>query len=148
MDRDLKARTKTFALAIIKFVSELPKTTAGFELGRQVLRSATSIGANYRSSQRGRSRAEFISKLSIVQEEADETVFWLELIQESELSSKDITSPLLKEADELTAIFTTMVIKRKKELLRVLFQIFRFSFQNSHFSFLTSNTVRLLFPVF
>jgi four helix bundle protein len=114
MDRDLKTRTKIFALEIIKFVSELPKTTAGFEFGRQVLRSATSIGANYRSSQRGRSRAEFISKLSIVQEEADETVFWLELIQESELSSKEITSPLIKEADELTAIFTTMVINAKK----------------------------------
>ncbi|GAB3235259.1 four helix bundle protein [Algoriphagus aestuariicola] len=114
MDRDLKTRTKIFALEIIKFVSELPKTTAGFELGRQVLRSATSIGANYRSSQRGRSRAEFISKLSIVQEEADETVFWLELIQESELPSKEITSPLIKEADELTAIFTTMVINAKK----------------------------------
>ncbi len=114
MDRDLKARTKIFALAIIKLVSELPKTTAGFELGKQVLRSATSVGANYRSSQRGRSRAEFISKLSIVQEEADETVFWLELIQESELSSKDTTAALLKEADELTAIFTTMVINAKK----------------------------------
>ncbi|HSF53702.1 MAG TPA: four helix bundle protein, partial [Algoriphagus sp.] len=64
MDRDLKVRTKKFALEIIKLVSELPKNTAGFELGKQVLRSATSVGANYRSSQKGRSRAEFISKLS------------------------------------------------------------------------------------
>jgi four helix bundle protein len=87
MDKDLKSRTKLFALAIIHLVSELPKTIAGYELGRQLLRSTTSIGANYRSSQRGRSRAEFISKLSIVQEEADETVFWLELIHEGKLLS-------------------------------------------------------------
>lgn len=115
MDRDLKVRTKKFALEIIKLVSELPKNTAGFELGKQVLRSATSVGANYRSSQKGRSRAEFISKLSIVQEEADETVFWLELIQESELLPKEKTTLLLKEADELTAIFTTMFINAKKD---------------------------------
>jgi len=79
MDRDLKQRTKTSALEIIKLVSEFPKNTAGFQLGKQLIRSGTSIGANYRSSQRGPSRSEFISKLSIVPEEADETVFWLDL---------------------------------------------------------------------
>ena len=114
MDRDLKERTKKFALEIIKLVSELPKKTAGFELGRQLIKSGTSVGANYRSSQRGRSRAEFISKLSVVQEEADETVFWLELISESKLTSPERILPLLKEANELTAIFTTMVINAKK----------------------------------
>lgn len=114
MDRDLKQRTKTFALEIIKLVSELPKNTAGFELGKQLIRSGTSIGANYRSSQRGRSRAEFISKLSIVQEEADETVFWLELISESRISSESRIKPLHKEACELTAIFTTMVLNAKR----------------------------------
>ena len=114
MDRDLKSRTKLFALAIIKLVSDLPKNTVGYELGKQVLRSGTSIGANYRSSQRGRSRAEFISKLSIVQEEADETVFWLELIKESKISEEGMISTLIKEANELTAIFTTMVINAKK----------------------------------
>jgi four helix bundle protein len=113
MDRDLKDRTKKFALEIITLVSELPKTTVGFELGKQLIRSGTFIGANYRSSQRGRSRAEFISKLSVVQEEADETVFWLELILESNLLSSDRIKPTLKEANELTAIFTTMLINSK-----------------------------------
>lgn len=114
MDRDLKERTKRFALAIIQLVSELPKNTAGFELGKQLIRSGTSVGANYRSSQRGRSRAEFISKLSIVQEEADESVFWLELIIEAKLLPLERVQPNLKEANELTAIFTTMVINSKK----------------------------------
>lgn len=114
MDRDLKDRTKKFALEIIKLVSELPKTTVGFELGKQLIRSGTSIGANYRSSQRGRSRAEFISKLSVVQEEADETIFWLELIAEGHLLLEDRIRPILKEANELTAIFTTMLINSKK----------------------------------
>ena len=114
MDKDLKTRTKKFALEIIKLVSELPKTTAGFELGKQLLRSGTSVGANYRSSQRGRSRAEFISKLSIVQEEADESVFWLELILESGLLDQERINSCLKEANELTAIFTSMVINAKR----------------------------------
>lgn len=113
MDRDLKGRTKKFAIEIIKLVSEFPKTTVGFEIGKQLFRSGTSIGANYRSSQRGRSRAEFISNLSIVQEEADETVFWLEITQESELLSEGRVRRVLKEANELTAIFTTMVINSK-----------------------------------
>lgn len=116
MDRDLKVRTKKFALEIISLVSDLPKNNAGFVLGNQLMRSGTSVGANYRSSQRGRSRAEFISKLGIVQEEADETIFWLELISESNLLPKEKVGPLIKEADELTAIFTTMLINAKKNL--------------------------------
>jgi four helix bundle protein len=113
MDRDLKDRTKKFALEIIKLVSELPKTTVGFELGKQLIRLGTSIGANYRASQRGRSRAEFISKLSVVQEEADETIFWLELIGESNLLAEERIAPHLKESNELTATFTTMLINSK-----------------------------------
>ncbi len=96
MDRDLKDRTKKFALEIIKLVSELPKNTAGFELGKQLTRSGTSVGANYRS-QRGRSRAEFIPKLSIAPEEADESVFWLELILEAGLLTADRISPTRKK---------------------------------------------------
>ena len=114
MDKDLKQRTKAFALEIIKLVSELPKNTVGFEFGKQIVRSDTSIGANYRSSQRGRSRAEFISKLSVVQEEADETIFWLELISESGTSHEERIKPLHREACELTAIFTTMVLNAKR----------------------------------
>lgn len=113
MDRDLKARTKRFALEIIQLVSELPKNKAGFELGKQLIRSGTSVGANYRSSQRGRYRAEFISKLSIVQKEADGSGFWLELISESHLLPNERVKPALKEANELTAIFTKMVINAK-----------------------------------
>lgn len=116
MDRDLKVRTKKFALEIISLVSDLPKNNAGFVLGNQLMRSGTSVGANYRSSQRGRSRAEFISKLEIGQEEADETIFWLELISESNLLPKEKVAPLIKEADELTAIFTTMLINAKKNI--------------------------------
>lgn len=114
MDRDLKTRTKKFALEIIKIVPELPKNTAGFELGKQLIRFGTSVGANYRSSQRGRSHAEFISKFSIVQEEADESVFWLELFLDSELLTPERVNPCLKEANELTSIFTTMVINAKR----------------------------------
>ncbi len=114
MDRDLKKRTKKFALEIILLVNELPKSTIGFELGKQLLRSGTSIGANYRSAQRGRSKAEFISKLSIVQEEADETIFWLELLHESGTMDTDKILELIDEANQLTAIFTTMVINAKK----------------------------------
>lgn len=117
MDRDLKIRTKKFALEIISLVSELPKNNAGFVLGNQLMKSGTSVGANYRSSQRGRSRAEFIAKLGIVQEEADETIFWLELILESNLLPKEKVAPALKEADELTAIFTSMLINAKKNLV-------------------------------
>ena len=116
MDRDLKVRTKKFALEIISLVSELPKNNAGFVLGNQLMRSGTSVGANYRSSQRGRSRAEFIAKLGIVQEEADETIFWLELISDSNLLPKEKVAPILKEADELTAIFTSMLINAKKNI--------------------------------
>src|ERR1700690_2787194 len=85
MKRDLealKARTKDFALRILRLYRSLPRTDEARILGKQLLRSSTSIGANYRAACRGRSRAEFIAKLGIVLEEADETVFWLELLQE------------------------------------------------------------------
>jgi four helix bundle protein len=104
---ELIARTKTFSLRILKLVDRLPQTTSGRALGAQVIRSGTSIGANYRAACRGRSRAEFASKIGTVAEEADETVYWLELIGEGELVSKSSLSSLLKEANELTAIFTS-----------------------------------------
>jgi four helix bundle protein len=113
MDRDLKDRTKKFSLEIIKLVSELLKTTVGLDLGKQLIRSGTSIDANYRSSKIGGSRAEFISKLSIVQEEAGETVFWLELTLKSNLLAPDRIKPTLNQANELTSIFTAMLINSK-----------------------------------
>ncbi|MBI3193730.1 MAG: four helix bundle protein [Ignavibacteriae bacterium] len=103
---ELKARTKKFALNIIKLVEALPNGRTGDVLGKQLLRSATSVGANYQSACKARSKADFISKITIVEEEADESQFWLELIEGSNLSKLDAIKPLLIEAKELTAIFT------------------------------------------
>lgn len=107
MAQDLKDRTKKFAIAIIKFIRSLPKTDEGFILGKQLLRSATSVGANYRSACKRKSTADFINKITIVEEEADECCYWLELIIEAEIMDKNMVNPLLKEASELTAIFTS-----------------------------------------
>jgi four helix bundle protein len=84
---DLKRRTKAFALRILKLVDALPKTTAGRALASQIVRSGTSVAANYRAACRARSTADFIAKMGIVEEEGDETLFWLELLEESELVS-------------------------------------------------------------
>jgi four helix bundle protein len=106
MDKaELQNRTKQFALRVIKLTAALPKTTAGEVLGKQLLRSATSVAANYRSACRGRSKAEFIAKVGIALEECDESQLWLELIVESGLMPAARVAELLKEADELTAIF-------------------------------------------
>jgi four helix bundle protein len=107
--RDLKQRTKLLALDIIRLSEKLPKNTAAFVLGKQVIRSATSIGANYRAACRARSRAEFISKLGIVEEEADETIYWLELLVDLKLIPADQASDLIKEANELTAIIVASI---------------------------------------
>jgi len=104
---ELIGRTKTFALQILKFVERLPKTIGGRAIANQLIRSATSIGANYRAAYRARSRAEFAAKLGTVAEEADETVYWLELVREDGLLAKTQIEPLLAEANELTAIFTS-----------------------------------------
>jgi four helix bundle protein len=103
---ELKNRTKQFALLIIKLVDDLPNTRAGITVGNQIIRSGTSVGANYRTACRARSNADFISKITIVEEECDESLFWLELILESKLLKKERLTELIKEADELTAIFT------------------------------------------
>jgi len=103
---ELKKRTKRFALMIIKLIEELPDTKAGRTIGNQIIRSGTSVAANYRSACRSRSTADFISKVTVVEEECDETLFWLELIEESNLIRKEKLLDILKEADELTAIFT------------------------------------------
>lgn len=105
----LKRRTKQFALRIMRLVDALPNTMAGRAIGNQIIRSGTSVGANYRAACRGRSKAEFIAKLGVVVEEADECCFWLELIVDGELLPKDKVDPLLLEANELTAIFVSSV---------------------------------------
>ena len=105
----LKERTKEFALKIVGIVDSLPNSRSGEIVGRQVIRSATPVGTNYRAACRARSHAEFISKMHIVAEEADETQYWLELLQEVDGQEKEDYSALLKEASELTAIFTASV---------------------------------------
>jgi four helix bundle protein len=102
---DLKQGTKQFALRIIRLYRSLPATDEARILGKQLLRSGTSVGANYRAACRARSKAEFIAKLGIVLEEADETVFWLELLVESGVGSRERMQPLVKKADELTSVF-------------------------------------------
>jgi four helix bundle protein len=105
----LKARTKAFALRVIKLYRSLPRSDEARILGTQLLRSSTSIGANYRAACRGRSRAEFIAKLGIVLEEADETVFWLELIQETMIFRENKLDGLVTEANELVSIFVSSI---------------------------------------
>jgi four helix bundle protein len=106
MKEILKKRTKQFALRIIKLADKIPKNNAGNVIAKQILRSGTSVAANYRASCRARSQADFISKMGIVEEEADETLFWLELLVESELVKEGLLKDLIKETDELVAIFT------------------------------------------
>lgn len=115
-EQELKNRTKQFGLRIMKLVDALPNTTSGRTIGYQLIRSGTSVGANYRAACRGRSKAEFIAKLGIVIEESDECGYWLELIVEGNLLSKTQVEPLHKKADELTAIFTASVRTTKSKI--------------------------------
>jgi four helix bundle protein len=101
---DLKRRTKQFALRILKLVAALPNTVQGRAIAGQLVRSGTAVAANYRASCRGRSKAEFIAKIGTVEEEADESAFWLELIIEDGLLKQQVVQPLLTEAGELTKI--------------------------------------------
>ena len=110
---DLRDRTKQFSLRMIRMYSALPKTTEAQVLGKQVLRSATSVGANYREAYRGRSRAEFIAKAGDCLKEIEETGYWLELLVESGIVDKQRLEGLMKECDELTAIFVTIIRKSK-----------------------------------
>ncbi|RWY50932.1 four helix bundle protein [Mucilaginibacter gilvus] len=109
MDKiELQKRTKRFAVDVIKFVGELPSNRAINVLVNQVLRSSTSIGANYRAACKGKSTADFINKIVIVEEEADECIYWLEIMDESGLVQSSKTLVLRDEAKELTAIFTAI----------------------------------------
>jgi four helix bundle protein len=105
--KELKDRTKRFAVEVVRLCRELPPTLDGRRLGQQLIDSATSVAANYRAACRARSRAEFIAKLGIVLEEADESLFWLELMTETQLVTVPRVERLLKEANELTAIFVS-----------------------------------------
>ncbi len=113
-ETDLKKRTKDFALRVIRMFCALPKTTEAQILGKQVLRSATSVGANYREAHRARSKAEFIAKTGDCLREIEETAYWFELLAESQIVPEMKLSSLCQECDELIAIFVT-IIKRAKE---------------------------------
>ena len=113
MEKDLEQRTKQFSLAVVKFTSSLPRNREADVLGKQLLRAATSIGANYREANRGVSRADFANKIGTVQKEASETQYWLELLIESAIA-KDMAITLHKEASELLAIFTSIGKKLKE----------------------------------
>jgi four helix bundle protein len=112
-ENDLRERTKEFALRVVRMFSALPKTTEAQVLGKQLLRSGTSIGANYREAYRARSKPEFIAKCGDSLREIEETAYWLELLVEADISP-DKLRPLRDECDELTAIFVT-ILKRSKE---------------------------------
>ncbi len=103
-EKDLLKRTKRFALRIIKLVNALPNDVSGRAVANQLVRSGTSVAANYRAACHGRSKAEFIAKLGTVEEEADESAFWLEILIEGELVKPSLVTDLLNEAREITAI--------------------------------------------
>ena len=103
-EKELKERTKQFGLSVINLVSSLPETMVARIIGRQLVKCGTSVGANYRAACRARSKAEFSAKLGIVEEEADESAFWMELMIESAILNEQLVQPLLNEANELVAI--------------------------------------------
>jgi four helix bundle protein len=116
--KDLKERTKEFALAIIKLYKMLPKTGEGWVIGKQLLRCGTSVGSNYRAACRARSDREFYAKLCIIVEEADEVVFWLELIIESGILANRYVQKILEEANEILAIMASSRKTARKRLRR------------------------------
>ena len=104
---ELKKRTKEFAKSVIYLCRQLPDTREGRLIGNQLFRSGTSVAANYRAASRARSKADFISKMGIVLEEADESLYWLEILAEIRILTPETLAPLMKEADELVAIFVS-----------------------------------------
>ena len=113
-ESDLRSRTKAFALRVIRVVNSLPPGKVADILGRQLLRSGTSVGANYRAACRARSDAEFRAKLGIVEEEADESIYWMELIVDAELLRVELLTDLLKEADEILSMVVASIKTSKR----------------------------------
>jgi len=103
-EQEFKDRTKKLALRVIKLVAALPKDQAALVISKQLLRSATSVGANYRAACRGKSAADVINKLAIVEEEADESLYWMELLIEADLIPQSRLSSLMSETDEIVAM--------------------------------------------
>jgi len=116
--QDLKLRTKRFAVECWKLCKKIPKSREFDAWARQLIRSSSSVGANYRAAQRAKSIADFINKLKIVEEEADETIYWLELFQEvSDTNDKDIKS-LINEANEILSIIVTSIKTARKNRMK------------------------------
>ena len=111
---ELQLRTKKFHIEVIKLCEHFPKNAAGFETAKQLIRSAGSVGANYRAACRGKSKAHFIYKIEVVLEEADESLYWLEVSMEAGLINSPYTELLIKEANELVSIFNAADITAKK----------------------------------
>jgi four helix bundle protein len=111
--RDLRERTMQYAKRIVRMFSALPQNTLAQTLGKQVLRSGTSVGANYREADSGRSKAEFIAKMGDCLKALSETEYWLELMAAEEILSSDRLAPLIQETRELIAIFTTIIKKSR-----------------------------------
>lgn len=115
-EKDLKTRTKSFALRVLRMYAALPKSVEAQVMGKQVLRSGTSVGANYREAYRSRSDAEFIAKIGDCLKELDETQYWLELLIESNIASQEKLAGLQDETNQLLAIFTTISKNAKKKI--------------------------------
>ncbi|MCP4357416.1 MAG: four helix bundle protein [Chloroflexi bacterium] len=111
---DLKKRTKQFALRAIRLTESLPKERTAGVIGRQLLHSGTSVGANYRAACRAKSTADFISKMGTVEEEADESLYWMELLVEADIMQESLLQPLMQEADELVAITVSSINTAKQ----------------------------------
>jgi len=112
----LKPRTKQFALRVIRLTESLPKTTPAQVIGKQLLRSALSVGANYRSACRARSQADFISKMGLVEEEADESAYWMEMLVEADIMKKDGLGLLMDEASAIAAMVVASIRTARKTL--------------------------------
>ena len=147
MKTELEDRTKEFSVRIVRLIRSFPKTVDGIEMGRQLLRSGTSIGANYREANRAESKSDFIHKVGVAEKEASETVYWLEICEAAPLGNSDDVRALLKEANELLAIVTTIGRKAKGKIRRLtgalvvsgafmvgLFSLFRFPLSAFRFS--------------
>ncbi len=110
MDKEeFKKRTRAFGLRAIRVVESLPKTQTGQILGRQLLRSGTSVGANYRAAVRGKSRADFISKLGTVEEECDESIYWMEMLVDARCIKAALVADLMEEGDQILAIVVASI---------------------------------------
>ena len=117
-EEQFKARTKKLALRVIKMVQTLPQEPSAAIIGRQILRSATSVGANYRAACRAKSTADMITKLKIVEEEADETLYWLELLVEAKIVPESRLDALMQETNEIVALTVSSGITRRKASYR------------------------------